>query len=426
MADEEQDKAESEQPATPRRKRKPPTIELSATEVKPEGAPATAAAAAAQSAPAPESAPSEAAPGSTDAAAPSPYQPAQSPWLIAVAAAAGAAAAVAAGVVLYLAGAFPADNRDSAEILTRLSGLEAKLERPSDRQSADAAALGAIDARIGKIEAALSARTGIDPALTTRLATIEVALKTVGDAAAGLTTQTQELAASARETRERIETIARSIESQRAADKAEGEKLAGRVAALESSTQRVEQKIETPGSTAADRDVRAALLASTLKEAVERGSPFRTELDAVAVAAADQKALAALAPFAASGVPSASALAGELRALIPALRGAAEAPAANAGFLDRLQANANRLVRVRPADEPPGNSPLEVIERVERAADRADVAAARAELARLPAPIQSLASAWLAKSQARDAALSAAHEISAQALKTMAAPGRQP
>ena len=67
-----------------------------------------------------------------------------------------------------------------------------------------------------------------------------------------------------------------SIERQRTAtaDKGETERLAARIAALESSTRTVEQKIETPGSTAADRDVRMAVLASALKDAVERGAPI--------------------------------------------------------------------------------------------------------------------------------------------------------
>ena len=68
-------------------------------------------------------------------------------------------------------------------------------------------------------------------------------------------------------------------------------------------------------------------------------------------AAPDPKGLAALEPFAKSGVPSAAALARELTALMPALAKAVGTAPRESGILDRLKANAERIVRVRPIDE---------------------------------------------------------------------------
>ncbi len=430
MAEDESAKGESTRPTPRRSKRAPPTIDLSATEVPVERA--SEAVAAGSSEP-PSDAPSASAreprhgeSGNDHGGVLPPAPSLRQPWFIAGAAAIGAAAAVAGIAVLNVAGVMPFNDPKSSEMLARLAGLEAKLSAPSERPAADAKALGAIDARIGKIESELSARGGIDPALATRLGTIEVAIKSVGDAATSLNGQTQELAATMRATRERVDAIAKSLGEQQSAEKAERTKLADRITALETSTRLVEQKIETPGSTASDRGVRVAILASTLKDAVERGAPFGGELGAVAPLASDAKLLAALEPFAASGVPTAPALAAELKALIPALRRAAEMPSADAGFFDRLQANANRLVRIRPAEAPSGGDPIDVMERIERAAARADIAGALADLARLPSPTRSIAAGWIVKAQARDAALGAAQEISADARKTLATPVRSP
>src|SRR6185503_6991794 len=68
-----------------------------------------------------------------------------------------------------------------------------------------------------------------------------------------------------------------------------------------------------------DRSLRVVVVASTLNAAVERGAPFVAELGAAKAVAPDPKALAPLEPLAASGVPSAAALARELTALMPAL-----------------------------------------------------------------------------------------------------------
>ena len=53
-------------------------------------------------------------------------------------------------------------------------------------------------------------------------------------------------------------------------------------------------------------------------------------------------------------MPGNAALGQELAAIVrPLLRGIGPDAGARAGFLDRLQANAQKLVRVRPVDEEP-------------------------------------------------------------------------
>jgi len=68
------------------------------------------------------------------------------------------------------------------------------------------------------------------------------------------------------------------------------------------------------------------------------------------------------------------------------------APPREGGFLDRLQANAERLVRIRPLAKPPGD--IQPRPRAHRAAGiEADLPGALAELAKLPAPARAAGAA---------------------------------
>ena len=128
--------------------------------------------------------------------------------------------------------------------------------------------------------------------------------------------------------------------------------------------------------------------------------------------------LAPLEEFAGSGTPSAAALARELLALAPALLQGPRAPR-DAGFLDRLQANAEKLVRVRPVEEVPGDEPAAVVARIEVRAAQLDLAGALTELAKLPAPLRAPAQAWIAKAQARETAMEASRKFAADAIAAL-------
>ena len=161
--------------------------------------------------------------------------------------------------------------------------------------------------------------------------------------------------------------------------------------------------------------MRLVLVATALKAAAERGEPFAAELAAAKALGADPTLTAALEPFAASGVPTVAVLARELSALVPALRPPAAAPARE-GFLDRLQVNAEKLVRVRPTDEVAGTDAAAVASRIEGKAAQEDIAGAQAELAKLPPAARAPAEAWIKQAQARTAALDASRRLAADAL----------
>jgi hypothetical protein len=168
---------------------------------------------------------------------------------------------------------------------------------------------------------------------------------------------------------------------------------------------------------------------------VERGAPFAAELAATKTLAPDMTgSLAPLDDFAAAGLPASPALARELSALIPDLVKAERAQADKIqaqkvqaasheeSFLQKLQSNAERLVRIRPVGEVTGDQPVQVIARIEARAARGDVSGAAAELLALPPPVRAPAEAWIRKVGTRDKALALARQFSTNALAALGKP----
>jgi hypothetical protein len=177
-----------------------------------------------------------------------------------------------------------------------------------------------------------------------------------------------------------------------------------RIAALE----------QTAKAQPADSPARLALSAAALRDAVLSGVPYAAELEEVKALGADEKVLAPLAPLAEKGAPTNAALAQELRALISALikSSGAQAPT---GFLERLEANASKLVRIRPVDAPPGDDASAVLARIEIEAAHAAIDDAIVDLNKLDAATRAPAQEWIRKAQARQAALAAARQFASEA-----------
>jgi hypothetical protein len=110
--------------------------------------------------------------------------------------------------------------------------------------------------------------------------------------------------------------------------------------------------------------------------------------------------------------------------LLPALRQAIGATARDGNFLERLQANAEKIVRIRPIDDVAGDDPAAALARIEARAAQSDSAGALAELAKLPASLRAPAQAWIAKAEARHAAVEASRRFAAAALAALGQPAR--
>jgi hypothetical protein len=243
-----------------------------------------------------------------------------------------------------------------------------------------------------------------------------------------LSRRNDEIAGDARNARDRAD--AASAETKKAAqtaqaappaiDRKEIEALAARIATIERAEKNLEAEFAKRASAlTADRAGRLAAAAAALKGAVERGDPFPAEFAAAKALAPDASILSPLEPFAASGVPSAQALSRELSALIPALQKAAGTMPRDGGFLEKLQSNAEKLVRIRPMEEVPGNDPAAVISRIEAKAAQSDLPGALAELAKLPPAVRAPAQAWIAKAETREKALEASRRLAADALAAL-------
>ena len=198
----------------------------------------------------------------------------------------------------------------------------------------DTKAIEGLSSRLDKLEAAASAprQPVTDPAVLNRIGAVDSAVKSLSDNVNALATTTR-----------------------------------GRVDALAASGAEIQKKERDAGN---DQPVRLAVASGALRAAVERGHPFAAELAAAKPLTQDASALAPLEPFAATGVPNDAALGRELSALVQPMLKAAAPQASEASIIDRLQANAEKLVRIRPIDAPAGDDPTAILARIEFKAAR--------------------------------------------------------
>jgi hypothetical protein len=283
---------------------------------------------------------------------------------------------------------------------------------PADAGSASVAALSE---RLAKIESSIARIPGRDPGVSERLSAADNAVKSLGIALTALNKRSDEVAARADAADKAITDLRDSVQglSRNASaglSSTDVESLQKRLATLEQAVR----------STTGDKAARLALTAAALRDAVVRGVAFTAELEEARILGAEEKHLAPLAPFAASGVPSATLLAQELRASIPTLAKASGAQAPGGDFLDRLQANASRLVRIRPVGAPGGDDSSAVLARIEVEAAQADIEGALVDIGKLDPSTRALARDWIAKAQSRQAAITAARQFAADTMHALA------
>ena len=433
-------------PGQPERRRPAPTIDLEATEIVTEP---VAAAAAAGPAPPPQ-------PPEEETAAEVPPKSATHQSLSGLAAAVSwplvgagvAGAAVTLGLVWVALGLSARQGDDAGAAEARMAQLERQVADLAGRAPAQAANASDLANRLQKLEGQLgqalaAPRPVPDPALPNRIAGLESQLKSLSDTLSALGQRSDgSAAANAAALGDLTQKLARADKSEaqtsEASDAAASANaaaiatLAKRIDALEGAAKVFEKALEKTVEAQArrnaeksdDRAVRTAIAAAALAAAVERGDAFEPELKAAQAQSADASALAPLADFAASGVPRESALARELEGLAPELLRAAGDGPSEQGFLQKLQANAERLVRIRPVEEVAGDDPAAIIARVEIKAARGDVPGALTELGTLPAAVRAPAQAWIDKARARTAAIAASRAFAAAALAALAVPPR--
>jgi len=350
-------------------------------------------------------------------------------------------AAVILGAALWWALAPRGSGGD--DLRSRIALLEAGQRADAARLAANASAtatLSDLSARIARLEGAAS-RPEAPAEDSARLAGLEDTLKAMTARLDDLDRRSRDDAAAARSAGERADRVAAEIAELKKdgagapapapedASAGFAARLDGLEARLKTTSEQVDgaaRAAATAAAAAATRPLRAALAAAALRLAVERDDPFTQELDAARAIGLDPAALAALAPFAASGVPSVNELTRELSALVPELVRVTTPAGRDGNYLDRLQASAERLVRIRPVGDAPGDDPATVIGRIELKTARRDLGGLGGLLAdvdKLPAPARELAQPWRARALGRAAAIDAARRLAAL---SFARPGDAP
>ncbi len=349
--------------------------------------------------------------------------------------AAGAVGALLTMAVLALAGVFSGRDDTTAIVDMRLARVEQQLKELAARPMPAGSANKAVDdlaGRLARLETVVATpRSAVaDPVLANRIATLEGEIRALGERIGVLARRSDEVASIASETRSRVDAAAAAVAELRklqppvapAIERAEIETLAGRLAALERAAKAVEAQLAARVDSGSDRVARLVVAANALNAAIERGAPFVAELDVAKAVAPEPKLLAALEPLAKSGVPGMEALARELAALVPLLAKSLGTTARDGGILDRLMANAEKIVRVRPIDEATGDDPVAVVRRIEMRAEQRNFAGAVAEIAKLPAPVRALTADWIGRVEARNVAVDAGRRFAAEALAAIAKP----
>ncbi len=470
----------------PGRKRAAPTIDLKATEVPPDPAEETTAAAAPgpQSDPPPEPAPSPA--SEADAAVPEPAteaaqpEPAPEPKSEPTADSepeteraappppprGGLGAGVIGGVIgavivaaigggLWAAGYIPSSSTPQGDLPARVATLAKQVQALQNRPAPkpDTAALdnkiAALSQRVSKLGNDIGNLPHGDKAAAQNLAQLQATVKSLGvsvsvlgkraDNTAAAAKQAEQNAAAARKAagdlKQSVQNVASAQNQTSAVPSGAFDALQKKVAALETALANARQQLggeiksvrgnvtgaqqEIAKATVRERATRLALSTTALRNAVVSGAPYAAQLTQAKALGAGAKALAPLARFAQSGLPSRNELANELIKLIPAMRKAAGAKKSSGDFLARLQANAERLVRITPVQAPAGNAPSDILARLEAEAAHADIANALADVGKLPDDVRAPAKGWIAKAKARQAALTAAREVAAHAARAL-------
>ncbi|WP_316196988.1 hypothetical protein [Bradyrhizobium sp. SZCCHNS3053] len=193
-------------------------------------------------------------------------------------------------------------------------------------------------------------------------------------------------------------------------------------AALAQERARISEAAEA-AKPADDAPLRRVVAATLLDVAVRHGDPYGAALTTAKSLAPDAAALKPLEAFATTGVPSPAALSRELLTIVPKLSPPAPESTTGTSILNKLSAGASSLVKVERTDGA-GTDRGAVVARITAAALRNDFAEARRELKGLSPEDRAPANDWLARADARDAALSAARKFADDAMTALAKPAQ--
>ncbi|MBF9232930.1 COG4223 family protein [Microvirga alba] len=176
------------------------------------------------------------------------------------------------------------------------------------------------------------------------------------------------------------------------------------------------QKFAEGPQAAAQAGIRV-VLAERLNDSVRAGTSYADVLATLKKVDGDAARLAPLEPFAERGAPTATALAQSFKPVsADILR---EDRAAAGSWTDRLMRMADRIVTIRPVDQPGSTSVPSLVARIEQALARGDVVDAAAAWDALPEPARRMSEKWGILVKNRAAAEKAASAVASDALAAL-------
>ncbi|KAA0698976.1 hypothetical protein DTW90_13080 [Neorhizobium sp. P12A] len=180
-----------------------------------------------------------------------------------------------------------------------------------------------------------------------------------------------------------------------------------------------EKKLNEPGEGAA---VARAIAAAGLKAAIDRGGPFRPELDTFASVAPDDPAIADLRNFAETGIPSRADLIRQVPDVATAIVATSEQAEPDESWSNRLMSSAKSLVTVRPVGDVQGDGVDAIAARFENKVKNGDLPGAVNEWNTLPDAAKSASAAF---KQSLDARIRVEDLVGEALSKAIAGAGKQ-
>lgn len=329
----------------------------------------------------------------------------------------GGFSAVAAGLLgglivlggvgaLHYAGLMGARDDRSAALETEIATLRDQMAAigPDQRVEGLAGDIGALRSEIAALRDAAGASQGLED-VTARIGALEERLENLASGGG---------AAEALEGR--LASLEQAVRSAGDASGAAGSRLDAIESRLNDMQGQVQAQADQP-------QMALAIAVSALKSAADRGGPFVQELDTYAAVAPDGTDIAALRAHAEKGVPTRASILAETPEAARAMVAAARPVDPNAGFLDKLISSASSLVDVRPIGTVEGSDPGAVAARMEAAVQAENYQAALAEYEALPEAAKAAGAGFAAKLKARREVDALIGQATAAALSARAGEG---
>lgn len=208
--------------------------------------------------------------------------------------------------------------------------------------------------------------------------------------------------------------------AQRAADAAGGvQTLSQRLGEQDQRLATLSQQVaeSSRSAEAAGQTGTRVVLAERLGEALRNGRPYADVLEALRKTGADPETLKPLEPFAETGAPTPSAMLAGFEPL--EARILRDERSASGAWSDRLLRMMDKVVTVRPVNEPGATGVPATLARIRQGLASGDMGGAAAAWAALPEPARRISEEWGRQATALAGAEQASRAISEEALATL-------